>query len=75
MGRGIVDPVDDFRSSNPPANAPLLDALAQEFERSGYDRKHILRLICNSRTYQATRSPTGSTRPTRRSSRTRASAC
>ncbi|HLK56123.1 MAG TPA: DUF1553 domain-containing protein, partial [Chthonomonadaceae bacterium] len=52
MGRGIVEPVDDFRSSNPPANAPLLDALAQEFERSGYDRKHILRLICNSRTYQ-----------------------
>lgn len=54
MGRGIVEPVDDFRSSNPPSNAPLLDALAQEFIRSGYDRKHILRLICNSRTYQRT---------------------
>ena len=57
MGRGIVNPVDDFRSSNPPANAPLLDALAQEFERSGYDRKHILRLICNSRTYQSDTQP------------------
>ena len=52
FGRGIVEPVDDFRSSNPPANVGLLDALAQEFQRSGYDRKHILRLICNSRTYQ-----------------------
>ena len=52
MGRGIVEPVDDFRSSNPPANVSLLDTLAREFEASGYDRKHILRLICNSRTYQ-----------------------
>jgi hypothetical protein len=52
LGRGIVEPVDDFRSSNPPANAPLLDALAQEFVRGGYDRKQIIRLICNSRTYQ-----------------------
>ncbi len=53
MGRGIVNPVDDFRSSNPPANVPLLDALAQEFERSGYDRRQLLRLLCNSRTYQS----------------------
>ncbi len=52
VGRGIVDPVDDFRSSNPPSNVPLLDALAAEFERSGYDRKRIIQLICESRTYQ-----------------------
>lgn len=52
LGRGIVDPVDDFRSSNPPVNVALLDALAKEFEASGYDRKHMIRLICNSRTYQ-----------------------
>lgn len=52
LGRGIVDPVDDFRSSNPPANGPLLDALAQEFVKGGYRRKHIIRLICNSQTYQ-----------------------
>jgi len=52
LGRGIVEPIDDFRSSNPPANVPLLDALAKEFERSGFDRKHMIRLICNSRTYQ-----------------------
>lgn len=52
FGRGIVDPVDDFRSSNPPANGPLLDALAQEFVKGGFRRKHIIRLICNSQTYQ-----------------------
>ena len=52
FGRGIVHPVDDFRSSNPPAIPELLDALAAEFEKSGFDRKHVLRLICNSRTYQ-----------------------
>ncbi len=57
MGRGIVEPVDDFRSSNPPSNVPLLNALAQEFVRSGYDRKHILRIICNSETYQRTAQP------------------
>jgi hypothetical protein len=52
LGKGIVDPVDDFRSSNPPSNVGLLDALAKEFETSGYDRKRIIRLICNSQTYQ-----------------------
>ena len=52
FGRGIVDPVDDFRSSNPPANVPLLDALAKDFEESGYDRKRMIRLICNSASYQ-----------------------
>jgi hypothetical protein len=52
LGRGIVDPVDDFRSSNPPANVPLLDALAREFVKSGYRRKELIRLICNSQTYQ-----------------------
>ena len=52
FGRGLVDPVDDFRSSNPPANPELLDALAAEFVRSGFDRKHVLRLVLNSQTYQ-----------------------
>ena len=53
MGRGIVDPVDDFRDSNPPSNAKLLEALASDFASHGFDRKHILRTILNSRTYQA----------------------
>ncbi len=52
MGRGIVDPVDDFRDSNPPSNPELLDALAKDFVEHGYDCKHTLRVILNSRTYQ-----------------------
>jgi len=52
LGRGIVDPVDDFRSSNPPANAELLDALASDYAAHGYDRKHLIRKIMQSRTYQ-----------------------
>ena len=52
MGRGIVDPVDDFHSTNPPSNAALLDFLADDFARHGFDRKRTLRLILNSRTYQ-----------------------
>jgi hypothetical protein len=51
-GRGIVDPVDDFRDSNPSANDALLDALAQDFVARGFDVKHIIRVIMNSRTYQ-----------------------
>lgn len=53
FARGIVDPIDDFRDSNPPSNGPLLDALAADFVAHGYDRKHLLRVILNSRTYQA----------------------
>lgn len=52
FGKGIVNPVDDFRSSNPPSNVELLEALAAEFIKSGYDRRHIIRTICNSFAYQ-----------------------
>jgi hypothetical protein len=52
MGRGIVEPVDDFRDSNPPASAALLEALAADFAAHGYDRKHVIRTVLNSRTYQ-----------------------
>lgn len=52
LGQGIVEPVDDFRQSNPPANPVLLDKLAEDFVAHGYDQKHILRTILNSRTYQ-----------------------
>lgn len=52
MGRGIVEPVDDFRDSNPPSSASLLGALAEDFVKHGYDRKHVIRTILNSRTYQ-----------------------
>ena len=53
MGYGIVEPFDDFRDSNPPANAPLLKALANDFIAHGYDRRHIVRTILLSQTYQA----------------------
>jgi hypothetical protein len=52
MGRGIVDPVDDFRDSNPSANDDLLDALAKDFVDHKFDAKHLIRTIMNSRTYQ-----------------------
>jgi Protein of unknown function (DUF1553)/Protein of unknown function (DUF1549)/Bacterial Ig-like domain (group 2) len=52
FGRGIVDPVDDFRISNPPANEELLDALARDFIAHGYDVKAITHTILSSRVYQ-----------------------
>lgn len=52
MGRGIVEPVDDFRDSNPPSNPELLEFLATELVTSRYSTKHLIRLIMNSRTYQ-----------------------
>jgi hypothetical protein len=52
MGRGIVDPLDDFRASNPPTHPELLDALVKEFTSHGYDLRHLIRTIMASRTYQ-----------------------
>jgi hypothetical protein len=52
LGRGIVEPVDDLRESNPPASEELLAFLARRLVESGYDAKAMIRLICNSRTYQ-----------------------
>ena len=51
MGRGIVEPVDDMDQQ--PWDADLLDWLAVDFVEHGYDLKHTLRLICNSRAYQS----------------------
>ena len=55
LGRGIVEPVDDFRDSNPPSNAALLDQLARQFAEHGYSRKWLIRSIMLSRTYQRSR--------------------
>lgn len=52
MGRGIIEPVDDIRRSNPPSNPELLDALTADFVESGFDMKHIMKTIARSRTYQ-----------------------
>jgi hypothetical protein len=51
MGRGLVDPVDDLRASNPPSNGPLLDALAVQFRKDGYDLKKLIRTITTSYVY------------------------
>jgi hypothetical protein len=51
MGRGIVDPVDDLRGTNPPSNGPLLDALAADFREQKYDLKKLIRRIANSHVY------------------------
>jgi hypothetical protein len=59
MGRGIVDPVDDIRVSNPPTNGPLLNALADDFRRNGYDLKKLLRTIMSSRVYALSSLPSG----------------
>ena len=53
LGRGIIDPVDDIRASNPPSNPELLESLNKDFVQSGFDLKHIMRQIALSRTYQA----------------------
>src|SRR5262249_17170516 len=59
MGRGIVDPVDDLRATNPPSNGPLLDALADDFRRGGYDLKKLLRTIMASHVYGLSSLPKG----------------
>jgi hypothetical protein len=53
FARGIVDPIDDFRDSNPPTNRPLLDALTESFVASKFDRRQLIRTILQSRTYQS----------------------
>jgi hypothetical protein len=58
MGRGIVDPVDDLRATNPPSNGPLLDALADDFRRHGYDLKHLIGTILSSSVYALSSEPT-----------------
>ena len=57
FGRGIVEPVDDMRATTPPSVEGLLEALAEEFIRSGFDTKHLIKLMLNSRTYQLSAMP------------------
>lgn len=52
LGRGIIDPVDDIRASNPPSNPELLDALTAQFVKDGFDLRKLMKTICQSRTYQ-----------------------
>ncbi len=62
FARGIVEPVDDFRITNPPSHPELLDALAADFVAHSYSIKHLERVILNSRAYQLSSLPNDSNR-------------
>ncbi len=55
FGRGLVEPEDDLRVTNPPSNPELLDALAEHLIQTNFDLKSLVRLICNSQAYQLSR--------------------
>src|SRR5262245_43009665 len=57
FGRGLVEPVDDLRATNPATHPKLLDRLADDFVRHGYDIRHTLRLIALSRAYGRIEAP------------------
>lgn len=52
FGRGMIEPIDDLRATNPATHPELLEALTKDFIARGFDMKHLLRTICNSRGYQ-----------------------
>ncbi len=58
MGRGLVEPLDDMRATNPASNPQLLNALAKDFVEHKFDVKHLLKTIFNSRAYQLSSSVT-----------------
>ena len=62
FGRGLIHPIDDARSTNPPSHPELLDALARDFAASGYDVKHLIRVVCNSDAYARSAEPNSSNR-------------
>lgn len=57
FNRGLVDPLDDMRVTNPPSNPELLDALAKELVTNKFSLKHLVKTICKSRTYQLSAVP------------------
>ena len=65
IGRGFVEPVDDFRDDNLPALAQSLDFLAEEFVASDYDLRTLVRLIVSSDAYQRAHAPANADEPTR----------
>jgi hypothetical protein len=62
LGRGLVEPEDDLRSTNPATNEPLLDYLAATLVKENFDLKALTRIILNSRTYQLSSTPNASNR-------------
>jgi hypothetical protein len=57
FNKGIVDPLDDMRITNPPSNPELLDALAKELVDNKFSLKHLIKVIVKSRTYQLSATP------------------
>jgi hypothetical protein len=57
MGRGLIEPIDDLRETNPATDPALLDELARHFRDGGYDLRSLIRTICQSETYQRTSTP------------------
>jgi hypothetical protein len=57
MQRGLVEPLDDFRTTNPPTHPELLDALAGDLVRHGFDLRHLIRVVMNSQAYQRSSLP------------------
>jgi hypothetical protein len=62
MGFGLVDPIDDFRATNPPSHPELLEWLAQDFVEHGFDMRHTIKVIMKSKTYQLSSEPTDENR-------------
>jgi hypothetical protein len=65
IGRGFVEPVDDFRANNPPSHPKTMDFLAEEFVATGYDFRNLVRMIVISDTYARSHVPTEADEPTR----------
>ena len=57
MGRGLIEPVDDLRDTNPATNDELLNALVKDFVAHNFDVNHLIRTIMQSATYQASSKP------------------
>ena len=67
LGRGIIHPIDDARSTNPPSNPELLNALSADFVKSGFDIKHLVRVITGSYAYGLSSIPNDTNREDRQS--------
>ena len=63
FGRGIVNPIDDFTSMNPPSHPDALQLLSSDLKANGYDLRRLLRVLANSRAYQRTSRWTGAEEP------------
>lgn len=63
MGKGLVDPVDDLRLTNPPSNAKLLTALAEDLAAHDYDLRHLMKVIMTSAAYQRSSEPSDPSQP------------